>query len=382
MGLTLAELRPVYVVGIGMHPYQYLTETPYTVLGLAAAREALDDAGVPYPEVESAYIATALLPMAPGRPILRHLGATGIPLVHIENASASGSAAFRQACLEVASGISDVSLALGVDKPRAAPRGERVAGVPFLADDYVVPFTRFAMLADAYLSKYDATPEDLALVALKNHRNGSLNPYAQRQKQRTLDEIMAAPSISGSMTALQCCPIGEGAAAVIVASEDAISRLGIDPGRVVRVSASAASSQQVYEQDDRYDPILAGRTTARALAQAQRKPDDIDLVELHDAFTIEELEYVEAMGIVPDGQAAPALRDGMFDIGGRCAVSASGGLIAMGHPIGPTGIGQVNELTRQLRREAGARQQPDAKIALAHMAGVGSVCYVHILERP
>ncbi|WP_327205334.1 thiolase family protein [Rhodococcus opacus] len=380
--MALNDLRPVYVIGIGMHPYQNVSETPYGVLGLTAARAALDDAAIAFSEVESSYIATAMLPLAPGRAILRHLGATGAPLVHIENASASGSAAFRQACIDVASGISDVSLALGVDKPKNSLKGERIAGVPFLAEDYIVPFTHFAMLADNYMKTNRVSPEDVALIAVKNLRNGALNPYAQRRQERTLEEVLSGKSVSGSITALQCCPVGEGAAATIVASGDAIHRLGIDPGRVIRVAASATRSQRVYDDAPRYDSMLTQETTALALRQAQRNPAQLDLIELHDAFSIEELEYVEVMGVVPDGQAVSALKDGMFDIGGKCAVSASGGLIAMGHPVGPTGLGQINELTLQLRHEAGARQQPDAKIALAHMVGVGSICYAHVLERP
>ena len=128
--------------------------------------------------------------------------------------------------------------------------------------------------------------------------------------------------------------------------------------------------------------MLTEETAAIALREAQVASAELDVVELHDAFTVEEVEYVEAMGLCPDGQAVPRLKDGEFDIGGRCAVSPSGGLISMGHPIGPTGVGQIGEVTRQLRGEAGARQQPNASIGLAHMVGVGAVCYVHVLQRP
>lgn len=381
MARTLKDLRPVYVVGIGLHRYQFLSETTFVDLGLTAVRAALKDAKLDWPQIESAYVARALLPMACGRPILRHLGATGIPIVHIENASASGSTAFRHACIEIASGLNDVSLVLGVDKPMPVQRAEALTGIKNIADDAIAPFTHFAMLGDQYASKYRVKTEDFALVAVKNHRNGARNPYAQHQKERSLDEILGGKRISGTLTSLQCTPIGEGAAAVIVASEDGIRRLGLDAARAIRVASSAARSQRVYENATRYDAMLTQETAALALAQAGRAPSNIDVVELHDAFAVEEIEYVEAMGICADGQAIHELKAGAFDIGGRCAVSPSGGLIAMGHPIGPTGVGQIAELTRQLRCEAGVRQQPDAKIGLAHMVGVGAVCYVHILER-
>jgi acetyl-CoA acetyltransferase len=381
MAKTLKDLRPVYVVGIGLHRYQFLSNTSYIDLGLTAVRAAIADAKVEWSAVESAYVGRALLPMACGRPILRHLGASGIPIVHVENASASGSAAFRHACIEVASGISDVALALGVDKPMPIARSEGLTGIGNLADDAIAPFTHFALLADQYASQYHVRHEDIALVAVKNHRNGSKNPFAQHQKERTLDEILGGKRISGTFTSLQCTPVGEGAAAVIVASEDGIKRLNLNAGRAVRVVASFGRSQKVNTDATRYDAVLTKETAQVAFRESGITPSSIDVVELHDAFTVEEVEYVEAMGICRDGEAIPRLKDGEFDIGGRCAVSPSGGLIAMGHPIGPTGLGQIAEIARQLRGEAGSRQQPNARTGLAHMVGVGAVCYAHILAK-
>lgn len=383
MAKTLAQMRPVYVVGVGWHRYQSVSETPYVTLGLTAVRAALADAGIAWPEVESAYMATALLPMAPGRPMLRHLGATGLPIVHIENASASGSAAFRQACMDVASGLSDVVLAVGVDKPGGAPvaRGEQFSGIGHLADDAIVPFTHFALLADQYAQRWGVSHDDLARVAVKNHGNGAKNPNAQRQQARTLEEVLGGRAVSGRLTTLQCTPVGEGAAAVIVASEEAIRRLGIAADKPVRVTGSAARSQRVYDEPTRFDANLTAETAQLAIAESGLRADQFDIVELHDAFTVEEVEYVEAMGMCGPGQAVPLLKDGAWDIGGRCAVNPSGGLIAMGHPIGPTGLGQIGEITLQLRGAAGPRQHPGAKTGLAHMVGVGAVCYVHTLQR-
>ena len=381
MSKTLIDLRPVYVVGIGLHRYQRVSETTYVDLGLKAVREALADANIQWSDVQSGYTGTAFIGMAASRPMLRHLGATGIPMAQVENASASGSTAFRQACLEVASGISDVALAVGVDKPGPIAGAPGKTNIRDLVGARVVPFTHFALLANEYMNRNHVTAEQIALVAVKNNRNGARNPYAQRQKAVTLEEVMAGPAISGALTRLQCCPVGEGAAAVIVASEDAIARLGIDRNRAVRAVASVTRTERVYREAKNFDAELTGETVARAYHEAGITARDLDVLELHDAFTIEELLYLEAMGLCPPGEGARMIESGAADIGGQCAVSASGGLLAMGHPIGPTGVGQIAEITRQLRGEAGERQQPNARIGLAHMVGVGAVCVVHILRR-
>ena len=384
MARTLPDLRPVYVAGIGLHPYQRPTDTPYVRLGLTAVRAALADAGLAWTAVESVWTATTSLGMAASVPMLRYLGATGIPMTQIENASASGSSAFRQACLEVGGGLADVSLVLGVDKPALVRRSP--TGVPDLARRFMVPATHFALLAAEYMSRYGATPEQLAAVAVKNHRNGARNPFAQRRRERTLADILRDPPLSGPLTRLQCCPIGEGAAAVLVVSQEAISRFGLDPARCVRVRASAQRSERLYDPDasasSSFDAELTRETAREALDQAAVAPQDLDVVEVHDAFTIEELQYAEAIGLCGEGEAAALVEKGAFDIGGRCAVSPSGGLLSMGHPIGPTGVGQIAEVTRQLRGEAGDRQQPGARLGLAHMVGLGAVCAVHILEKP
>lgn len=381
MTKTLAQLRPVFVVGVGWHRYQELSATPYVQLGLTAVRQALADAGAKWADVETSYVGTALLGMASGRPMLSHLGSNQGSIVHIENASASSSAAFRHACIEVASGMSDVGLVLGVDKPARAETALRQTGVPQLAADEVAPFTHFSLLTDAYMAKYNANIEDVARVAVKNHGNGAKNPNAHRQKARTLEDVMKGRAVAGQLTTLQCCPVGEGAAAVVIASEEGIKRLGLDAARAIRVTASATVSETVFPPEVGFDAELTKRVSEMAMAQAGVKPANLDLIELHDAFTIEELHYLEAMGVCGPGEAVRLLKEGAFDIGGQVAVNSSGGLIAMGHPIGPTGVGQIGEIAMQLRGEAGARQHAGAKVGLAHMVGLGAVAYAHLLQR-
>lgn len=380
MSKTLRDMRPVYVVGIGLDRYQRRTERSYVEFGLAAIRAALKDANISWPDVGSFYLGTALLGMAPGRRMIRHLGTTGIPIAQVENASASGSTSFRQACIDVASGLTEVSMAAGVDKPGGPLRisGERSAD---LVGKGFSPVAHFALLTKRYMVQNNITREQLAAVAVKNHLNGSRNPYAQRQKERTLDEVLAPPDLAGPLTRLQCCPIGEGAAAVVVASEEAVKRLNIDSNRLVQVVGSVSASEQVYEPGSNNDTELTRSTVAKIYKQTGVTPDQIDVVELHDAFTIEEILYAEAMGLCKEGEAGELIAAGEFDIGGRCAISPSGGLLAMGHPIGPTGVGQIAEITRQLRGEAGDRQQPNATTGLAHMVGVGAVCLVHLLRK-
>jgi acetyl-CoA acetyltransferase len=370
----------VWVIGVGLHRYQKPSHTSYPELGVVAVRAALADAGLPWDQVETAYTGTATTSMALSRLMFRHLGATGIPMVQVENASASGSSAFRQACIDVGAGLHDVAIAVGVDKPLNLTSPQRAAGLEDLVGNRVLPVTHFALLASRYMHDTGTTAGQIAAVAVKNSRNAAVNPNAQRPKARSIEEVLAPPQISGILTRLQCCPIGEGAAAVIVASERAISRSGLNRERAVRVRSSVLRSETYYGTEN-FDAALTGETTAEALEHAGIVAGDIDLVELHDAFTVEELLYIEAIGLAKPGHAAAALIGGEFDIGGRVAVNSSGGLLSMGHPIGPTGVGQIAEITTQLRNEAGPRQHPGAEIGLAHMVGVGAVCAVHVLAK-
>ena len=371
----------VYVVGIGLHRYQRKSDTSYVELGTTAVRAALADAGVSWSDVDVAYTGTAQLGMGSSRVMLARLGATGIPMTQVENASASGSSAVASACLDVASGRHDVALALGVDKPRPLAPAPGQAGIDNLESGTVVPFTHFALLASEYMSAHGLADVDIARIAEKNHRNGARNPFAQRQKERTLEEILGDP-ISGSLTRLQCCPVGEGAAAVLVVNAEGAKRLDIDMSRAVRVRSSVTRTEGVYPPTVGIDAALTAETGALAFEEASVSPADVDVLEVHDAFSIEELLYTEALGLCEPGESAALVADGVFDIGGSCAVSPSGGLLSMGHPIGPTGAGQVVEVTRQLRGEAADRQQPNARVGVAHMVGVGAVCVMHVLTGP
>lgn len=380
MTRRLSTFRPVFVVGVGLHRYQPATSTPYPVLGLAAVRQALEDARLAWPEVESVFHGTTGLGLSPSRAMLRHLGETGISMQQVENASASGATAFRLAALEVATGVSEVSLALGVDKPTPRPVAEHATGIRPVERVTENPFTQSALLAQDYMQRHGATVEDLARVAVKNHANGAANPYAHRQQRRSLEEVLAAAPVAGPLTSLQCCPVGEGAAAVLVASERAIARLGLPLRRCIRIASSTQRTEISTAEPSAYHAELTRQTSVEALEAAEVSARQVDVIELHDACSAEELFYLEAIGVAPLGEAGRMLEAGAFHVGGEVAVNASGGLLAMGHPIGPTGLGQIVELTRQLRGEAGPRQHPSARVGVAHMVGIGAICVMHVLR--
>lgn len=370
----------VFIAGIGLHPYQFPTETPYTELGLTAVRAALADSGLAWDRVQSAYVGTTSIGMAAGRVMLRHLGSTGLAVTQVENASASGSFAFRQACMEVATGMSDVVLAVGVDKHGDGRRAANKDGLERLSETATIPAVKFAMMARTYLRERGASVEEMANVAVKNHGNAARNPFAQFRKPRTLEQVLASPRVVGDLTVQQCCPRGEGAAAVMVVSGNAIRKLGLDARRCVRVKASVAGSERPETQYGDSAVELVRSSAQAAFDQAGIAPKEIDLLELHDAFSVEELLYSEAIGVCDPGEGARYLARGDSQIGGRCAINASGGLIGMGHPLGPTGIGQLAEITRQLRGEAEGRQHPNARWGMAHMIGLGSVSVAHVLS--
>jgi acetyl-CoA acetyltransferase len=370
----------VYIAGVGMHPYQFPSETPYTQLGLTAVRAALADAGLRWNQVQNAYVGTTSIGMAAGRVMLRHLGSTGLGVTQVENASASGSFAFRQACMEIAAGISDVVLAVGVDKHGDGRRAANKDGLERLSDTATIPAVKFAMMARTYLRERGASVEETAGVAVKNHGNAARNPFAQFRKPRTLEQVLASPRVAGDLTVQQCCPRGEGAAAALLVSGRAIQRMGLDARRCVRVRASAAGSERDESHYGAAAVELVRSSARAAFEQAGIAPTELDLLELHDAFSVEELLYSEAIGVCEAGEGARFLARGDSQIGGRCAINASGGLIGMGHPLGPTGIGQLAELTRQLRGEAQGRQHPRARWGMAHMIGLGSVSIAHVLS--
>lgn len=381
MATKLSDLRPIYVVGVGMHRYQFASDSNYIDLGLTALRGAISDAGIVFDDIETSYVGCTGIGMAAGRIMFSHIGRSGLAVTQVENASASGSSAFQLAAFEVASGLRDVALAIGVDKYGDQVRAVAKQNIDQLSDTANIPLVKYSLMAERLKKEKGLTAQDLALVASKNHTNGATNPYAQFQKARTVDQVLASKPVVGDMTSLMCCPRGEGAAAAIICSEEAIKNLAIDSGKPIRILSSTLRSEREQSGYEPTSVTLARDVANQTYQEAGIVSDDLDVVELHDAFSIEEILYTETFGLCSPGQGHHFLRDGASAIGGKCCVNSSGGLIAQGHPLGPTGIGQIHEIVKQLRGENGLRQQPDARTGMAHMIGLGSIAIAHVLRR-
>ena len=377
-------MRKVGVIGVGLHPYGKLEGKTPKELARTAVTGALESAGLGWKDIESAWCGHTSLGMTAGARLFGPLGRTGLSITNVENASATGSYAFRGAYMDVASGEFDVALALGIDMlPRqgpskqgagneSSPKGDEKKSRPPTG-----PMLKFAADARAHMEKYGTTIDQLAMVSVKQHYNGARNPYAQYQKEVTIAEVHAAREVVAPLTVLHCCPFGDGAAAAIVASADAIRRLGIRNPIWVAASVSRSTVEAQPELTE-----LTARTAGDAYERAGIGPADLGVVELHDAATIEEIQYAASLGLCAEGQGGKLVEEGATAITGRIPINPSGGLLAMGHPFGPTGLGQIAEIFWQLRGEAEKRQIPvRPRTGLAHMVGLGGVCVVHILAR-
>jgi acetyl-CoA acetyltransferase len=382
MSSTLS--RRVFVVGVGMHPFGN-EGIPATDMGYVAGVAALDDAGIDFPEVGALYNGYIGGGITAGVHLAKDLGLTGLPVTHVENASATGSSAFGEAVHAVAGGRVDVAMALGFDDMNRmgglGRSGKRGLG----AEDVMLPAAFFAMWATRRMHEAGTSIETFAAIAAKNWNHARENPMAQRRvdHEMTVEEILASTMISYPHTSKMACAAGGGGAAAIVASEDVARRLG---GPMIEVVASQQRSETYTDGHVFLGAVIGPAqmtrdTAADAYEQAGLGPRDLDLVQVHDAFPIEELVYYELLGICGDGEGDKLVASGETSLGGRIPFSTDGGLTARGHPGGPTGLAQIHETVLQLRGGAGPRQVEGARTGLCHMAGAGSVCVVHILQR-
>jgi benzoylsuccinyl-CoA thiolase BbsB subunit len=373
------------VAGVGMLPFGRHRESTLADLGTEAVLAALSDANLGWPDVQLMYCGVVGGGMTPGTGIGAQLGQTGLPIINIDNASASGSSAFREASLAVTSGRVDIALAVGVgklsqsfggggakpDSPEAHEANiRRMQGI-------MPPAGYFAMRTRRRMHDFGSTIEQFALVSVKNHKHASQNSFAQLQNELTVEEILNARMIADPLTVPHCCPMGDGASAAVLVSEEKARQLGVP---LVTVEASAFRSG-VYEKGPPSEAETTHLTAQEAYAQSNLGPDDVDLVQIHDAFTVEEIEYCEQLGFCEIGEGERMVENGETTIGGRIPFSTDGGLLARGHPLGPTGLAQVWETVQQLRGVSGPRQVASARVGLVHMVGVGGVCIVHILKR-
>ena len=409
-------MRNVAVVGAGMTRFGKFLDRGLKDLGREAVEGALESAGVDKSALQVAIVGNAAAGLVTGQEmvraevILREMGLGGIPMVNTENACASSSTAFHLAWLYVASGMYEVALALGVEKlyhedkkrsfaaigaavdvemmqkilaaasadrkPAGQQKQEGAAGA---GESRSVFMDLYAALARGHMRRYGTTKEQYARIAEKNHFNGSLNPHAQYRERYTLDEILASPLVAEPLTRLMCSPIGDGAAAVVLCSEEKARQLTTKP---IWVRASVLTTGQDHGPDE---PGIGDRVSASAYEMAGLGPEDVSLAELHDATAPAELVLYEEMDFCPRGEGGRLIDDGETALGGRLPVNTSGGLISKGHPIGATGTAQIYEVFLQLRGEAGERQVAGAKVGLTEngggmIRGENAVASVHILS--
>ena len=381
----MANLREVSVIGVGMSRFAKQPEVSIVDLTQAPILDALEDAGVAVGQVQAAYSGSVFGGSGLGQKVLKGIGISSIPILNLENACSSGSSAVREAWLGVASGMYDVTLAFGAEKLTALGGGAYPLSDDIEANQGVLMPTVYAMRARRHMMEYGTSIEQLAKIAVKNHHNSVHNPRAQFQREYTIEEVLNSRMIADPLTILHCCPTGDGAAAVVLAATEIAPRLR---GKPVKVRASVLQSG-LFKNDfrDMTKSDLSYRAAAAAYEMAGLGPEDVDVAEVHDAFTIGELMYYEALGFCAPGDGGRLIDEGATEIGGRIPVNPSGGLLSKGHPVGATGVAQIVEIVNQLRGNCGPRQIAGARIGLTHCTGGGVAgfdhiaCTIHLFEQ-
>jgi acetyl-CoA C-acetyltransferase len=380
----------VCLLGAGSTKYGKLNESIIEI-ALNAAKDAVESAGITPKEIQAGYISNVFgvadkqVHMAPV--IMSNLGISHVPGLTIESACGSGSVMFREAYANVAAGFYDCVLALGVEKVTHTGTARSTTLFSYCSDFFYeggngASFPGlFASMARAYMTTHKATEEDLALVAVKNHENGLMNPKAHVHKKITVDDVLKSPVVASPLKLLDCCPFSDGASGVILCSEEFAKKSG-RPYIEIIGSGRGGSPAAVQGRED----ITTIPSTVAAVRQAYKmagvSPKDIDFAEVHDCFTIAEIIDIEDLGFFPKGKAVHAVRDGATRLNGEIPINPSGGLKSKGHPIGATGVGQVVEVFEQFTGKAGERIVPNAEVALTHNFGAtGASAAVHIFKK-
>lgn len=367
-----------------MTPFGKFPDRSAESMAQGAVLAALQDAGMERGAIQAAYVGSVFQGSLGGQRVLKDLGMTGIPIYNLENACSSGGTALAQACLAVSSGQIDRAIIIGVEQLSARGKGPLAldTGDPEIEQGLTMP-ALYAMRTRAYLDKHGGTMEQVVQVTVKNRRHAAANPLAQFRDACTVDEVLASRLVATPITLLQMCPNADGAAAVVVSAEPADG-----PGaKAVRIDASVISSGKFAQgyRDLTVPDISIGAAKA-AYEMAGIAPEEVSLAEVHDAASIAEVVYYEALGFCQPGEGLELLTSGATAIGGRIPVNPSGGLLCRGHPLGATGVAQVVEIMWQLQGRAGPRQVEDAKVGLAHCTGGGiwgvdnGACSVHVLS--
>ena len=369
-------MREVLIVGVGMTRFGKLPLYGVRELAEEATYAALKDAGAKPADIQIAYCGTEAMapdtPMLPGQIALEQMGITGIPITNVSNACGSGSSAVREAWLALQSGLYDVALAIGVEKlttpsPEQFHILSRLGGADLMLEGSMgfFPPGVFSMAAIKHMEKYGTTREQIAQVAVKNNFHGSLNPKAHFQKPITVEQVLKSRPVSYPLNVLDCCPISDGCAVVILCGADVAKRFTGTPVRVLAASQKSGT----YKDDPELNADTTRRSAAEAYEMAGVGPGDIDLAEVHDCFTFAEIQHYEDLGFCKKGEGGRFIEEGHANLKGKVAVNPSGGLLAKGHPLGATGPGQVYELTQQLRGRCDKRQVEGARIGITQNGG-------------
>jgi sterol carrier protein 2 len=383
----------VRIAGVGMIPFvKPGANAAYDEMGSQAAALCLADAGVDFAEVQQAYVGYVYGDSTSGQAALYRIGMTGIPIVNVNNNCSTGSTALFLARQAVASGAVDCALALGFEQmlpgaigsvytDRPSPLQRFVAVADEAAPNTPAPraIKMFGAAGVEYQRRYGAKPETFAKVSEKARRHAKHNDKAIFRAPVTVEEVMASPPMYGPLTRLQCCPPTCGAAAALVVSEEFARRRGLKADVAIRGQAMTTDFPSTFAEKNPIKVVGADLSAAAAekvYAEAGIGPDDVDVVELHDCFTANEILTYEALKLTPEGTAERFIWDGDNTYGGRVVTNPSGGLLSKGHPLGATGLAQCAELVWQLRGVLGPRQVEDARVALQHNLGLGGACVV------
>jgi acetyl-CoA acetyltransferase len=390
--------RAVHVVGVGMIPFTKPgASEPYTAMGARAAQLALEDAGVNYADVQQAYVGYVFGDSTAGQAAIYGVGLTGIPVFNVNNNCATGSSALYLARQAVESGLVECAIALGFEQmqpgalkgawdDRPSPMA-RFADVMSAHQGYVADAPRAAQFFGGagvdYMKQYGIQPETFGRISVKARQHAARNPLAVFRQTLTLDEVMASPTVFGPLTRFQCCPPTCGAAAAVICSAEFAKKHNLDMRVVIAAQSMTTDTASTFESGD-MRRVVGYDMTATAARQVYEAagigPEEVDVVELHDCFTANELITYEGLGLTPEGTAEKFILDGDNTYGGRVVTNPSGGLLSKGHPLGATGLAQCAELTWQLRGQAQQRQVEGARIALQHNLGLGGACVVTMYQ--
>ena len=392
--------RKVYVVGVGMTKFEKpgSKQWDYPDMAREAGQKALADAKISYDQVEQVAVGYCYGDSTCGERAVYEIGLTGVPIYNVNNNCSTGSTALFMAKQFIEGGLADCVLALGFEKMEKGSLGVKYTDRTNPMDKHfklMVEMRGFAkapaapqMFGNAgreHMEKYGTTAEQFAKIGWKNHKHSVNNPYSQFQDEYSLADILAAPMVYEPLTKLQCCPTSDGAGAAIVASEAFVKKHGLEK-RAIEIAGQAMATDFDSSFDEKSMIKAVGFDMTKKAAQKVYEqsgfgPENVDVVELHDCFSCNELITYEALGLCPVGQAGKYVDDDAFTYGGKVVVNPSGGLISKGHPLGATGLAQCSELVWQLRGEADKRQVKGAKVALQHNLGLGGAAVVTLYRK-